>query len=157
MRSEPVFRGYTTLLASTADESEGDAANFVLWTRTIAQHSGPGSHFLDVTHSVPVALWFALHHFRASSSLHIFGPPGPINLATDTVGRTEVAAYESADYGLLFVMDVPVVALTEVFSHGALLDLENAPEVFAASPRIRAQEACLIHGSAEPPGPDLAS
>ncbi len=156
MRSEPVFRGYTTLLASTADKSEEDAANFVWWTRTIAQHYGPGSHFLDVTHSVPVALWFALHHFRASSSLHIFGPPGPIDLATDTVGRTEVVTYGSVDDGVLFVMDVPVVGLSEAFNHGALLDLEKAPDVFASSPRIRAQEACLIHGSVKTPGPDLS-
>jgi hypothetical protein len=31
------------------------------WYYAIVQHYGPGTHLLDVTHALDVALWFALH------------------------------------------------------------------------------------------------
>jgi hypothetical protein len=37
-----------------------------------------------------------------------------------------------------------------------LLEVGRAPTVFASSPRVRAQHACLTHARSEPPGPDLA-
>ena len=94
LRSEHILRAYTTLLASDVESPGADAENFLLWTRVIAQHYGPGSTFLDVTYSADVALWFALHSLRAVRSQHLFGPPEPFNPQTDTVGRAEVMIYE---------------------------------------------------------------
>jgi len=156
LRSEHIFRAYTTLLASDVESPGADAENWLLWTRVIAQHYGPGSTLLDVTYSVDVALWFALHSLRAVQSQHLFGPPGPFNPQTDTVGSTEVMIYEPVDTGVLFVLDVPLAEVKRAFDHGVLLDVAGAPAVFASSPRVLAQQACLIHASAEPPGPDLA-
>ena len=89
LRSEVIFRAYTALLASDVPSPEGDegwvdAETYVVWTRAIAQHYGPGSHYLDVTTSVDVALWFALHEVRTVVSRHCFGPPGPMDARTDT-------------------------------------------------------------------------
>lgn len=154
LRSEQIFRAYTTLLAS--DEESPDAENFLLWTRVIAQHYGPGSTLLDVTYSLDVALWFALHSLRSIQSRHVFGPPGPLNPRTDTVGNAELMTYEPVDTGVLCVFDVPIAEIKDAFRHGVLLDVTAAPAVFASSPRVRAQHACLVHASTEAPGPDLA-
>ena len=35
-----------------------------LWLEAVAQHYGAGSNFVDVTHSVEIALWFALHELK---------------------------------------------------------------------------------------------
>jgi hypothetical protein len=156
LRSEHIFRAYTTLLASDEELSEANAESFLLWTRVIAQHYGPGSTLLDVTYSVEVALWFALHSLRVAQSRHLFGPPGPFNPQTDTIGSADVMIYERVDTGVLFLFDVPIAGVKHAFDHGALLDVAAAPAVFASSPRVLAQRACLINASAEVPGPDLA-
>jgi hypothetical protein len=147
LRSEHIFRAYTTLLASDVGSPGADAENLLLWTRVIAQHYGPGSTLLDVTYSVDVALWFALHSLRAVQSQHLFGPPGPFNPQTDTVGSAEVMIYEPVDTGVLFVLDVPLAKVKRAFEHGVLIDAADAPTVFASSPRVRAQQACLIRAT----------
>jgi hypothetical protein len=162
LRSETIFRAYTALLASDVmspkgDEGRVDAETYVVWTRAIAQHYGPGSHYLDVTTSVDVALWFALHEVRTVVSRHCFGPPGPMDARTDTYADADVVVFDRVDTGCLFVLDVPIATAETRFDHGALLDLSEAPAIFSSSPRIRAQEACLVHADARLADPDLAS
>jgi hypothetical protein len=64
--------------------------------------------------------------------------------------------YEPVDTGVLFVFDVPVAEIKHAFRHGALLDVAAAPAAFASSSRVLAQHACLVHATAETPGPDLS-
>jgi hypothetical protein len=77
-RSEAIFRIYTQMLSDDLLESsnplgpDGVASTFLMWTRAITQHYGPGSHFLDVTSSEEVALWFALHQFVLTRTHHLF-------------------------------------------------------------------------------------
>ena len=40
LRSEHIFRAYTTLLASDVASPGDDMANYILWTQAIAQHYG---------------------------------------------------------------------------------------------------------------------
>src|SRR4051812_4115141 len=40
---------------------ETEFKDWFLWLEAIAQHYGGGSDFLDVTRSLDIALWFALH------------------------------------------------------------------------------------------------
>ena len=162
LRSEAIFRSYTALLASElmspeGDEGRVDAEAYVVWTQAIAQHYGPGSHYLDVTTSVDVALWFALHEVRTVVSHHRFGSPGPMDARTDTDADAEVFVFDRVDAGCLFVLDVPIATAETRFDHGVLLDLSQAPAAFSSSPRIRAQEACLVHADARLTDPDLAS
>jgi hypothetical protein len=156
LRSEHLFRAYTTLLASSKEKPGADAMNFLLWTRIIAQHYGPGSSFLDVTRSVDVALWFALHQARPVDSRHVFGPPGPFDVQTDTVAQTEMLVYEPTESGVLYVLDVPAADVGDGLRHGVLLDVATAPDSFSSSPRVIAQSACLVNATPTAPGPDLA-
>jgi hypothetical protein len=62
-RRDPVWH-YWSALASRellgAPDQLVSSADEAVWIEAIAQHYGPGSNFLDVTHSLDVALWFAL-------------------------------------------------------------------------------------------------
>jgi hypothetical protein len=162
LRSEAIFNAYTGVLANHlssvvpgASSDPGAMANVLLWTRSIAQHYGPGSDFLDVTKSIQVALWFAMHRIVAASTHHVFGPLGPVNAATDTFADAETQVIQVSDSGCLFVFDVPQIAKHSLLEHGTLIDLSNAPHIFASSTRIRAQQACLIYADAELDDPDL--
>lgn len=59
--------------------------------------------------------------------------------------------------GWLYVLDVPVATEETRFAHGTLVDLSQAPAVFSSSPRIRAQQACLVHADGSLADPDLAA
>jgi hypothetical protein len=145
MRSEHIFREYTAMLASTLEAREEGAVNYLLWTRVIAQHYGPGSSLLDVTHSVEVALWFSLHRLDSISSRHTFGPTGPLDTRTDHQAESEVFTHIQVQEGILYVFDVPVGRPNEPLTHGALLDTATAPLVFASCPRIKTQAASLVY------------
>ena len=41
-----------------------DYASAQLWAPALVQHYGPGSHYLDVTRDIEVALWFSLHKYH---------------------------------------------------------------------------------------------
>src|ERR1700741_63435 len=69
LHNERIWRQYCKMLATWMlmqegfdfKESVSRAGLWGYWYYAIVQHYGPGTHLLDVTHSLDVALWFALH------------------------------------------------------------------------------------------------
>jgi len=131
---------------TAASESPPDEVQlWILGVRAIAQHYGPGSPLLDVTTSVDVALWFALHDATSHQLDAILGARGPLDPDRDRVARLSTVGFNpSNSVGYLYVFDVPVWEQSRLPARGELVDLASAPTVFAESPRIRAQSACLI-------------
>jgi FRG domain len=80
-RRDPVWHYWSALasreLLGAPDRLVSSEAEAV-WIEAIAQHYGPGSTFLDVTRSLDVALWFALHEPRPISATHEMGPDRPL-------------------------------------------------------------------------------
>ena len=136
-----------------------DMESYLLWVRALAQHYGPGSHFLDVTHSVDVAVWFALHGTQPMTTQHVLGPPGPIDPSHDRVTKLDFLVFEevASKQGVLYVFDVPVWQPGAHLEHGMLVDLALAPAVFKESSRMEAQSACLLHSDGNVDGGDLSS
>jgi FRG domain-containing protein len=97
-----------------------------VWIEAIAQHYGPGSPLLDVTRSIDIALWFALHERRPVSAEHLVGPPGQPDKARDIPLKETWWEYRpSTTDGYLYVFDVPEWNGSNVPSHGSLLDLSS--------------------------------
>ncbi len=117
-----------------------------MWVEAIAQHYGPGSRFLDVTRSLHVALWFALHATRPVKADNTLGPPGAKDPAQDVIYTESWTEYYKWDAGpgFLYVFDVPEYQSENSLQHGDLLDLSKARPIFSQSKRIQAQVACLI-------------
>jgi FRG domain-containing protein len=69
LRNERIWRQYCRMLATDmlvqlgleVEEALSKTEVWAYWYYAIVQHYGPGTHLLDVTHSLDVALWFALH------------------------------------------------------------------------------------------------
>jgi FRG domain len=136
-----------------------DLDTFVLWVHAIKQHYGPGTEFLDVTHSPAVAAWFALHRMEWSETRVIYGPPGPVDPRTDVLGSHAFARYVpyEDEPAFLYVLDTIEGASAPDRNHGTLFDLALAPPAFSSSARIRAQQACLVYADGRIDGGDLSS
>jgi FRG domain len=143
------------------DFSGNDLDTSLLWVRAIKQHYGPGTEFLDVTYSVGVAAWFALHKMNAGVMQAVYGPPGPFDPETDCVGVHQLIRHLRFDEtpGYLYVLDAIAGTASHGLlfeqKHGRLFDLALAPAPFSSSPRIRAQQACLIYADRSVNGGDL--
>lgn len=139
---------------------------WAIWAKSIVQHYGPGSEFLDVTYSPEVALWFALHVAEKGLLAGIVAMPmEPYEASTKgaAIGTVNVLAglgpmlryeawteeytrYREArndEIGFLYVFDVPPWT-GGVLAHGALVDLAAIPRVFGDSRRLQVQKACLL-------------
>ena len=128
-----------------------------VWINAVAQHYGPGSKFLDVTRSLNVALWFALHKAVPVTAEHTLGPPRPVGPAQDltlTESWTEYRRWDAGP-GFLYVFHVPEFNGAASPSHGSLLDLSKSHPIFSESKRIEAQAACLIAADQAIHGGDL--
>jgi hypothetical protein len=155
LRNEQIWLQYCRMLATDILAQQGVPVESALssgrlwgyWYYAIVQHYGPGTQLLDVSHSLEVALWFALH--RASVGPQIkFGylnsrqtSPFP-NLCREDDWTSYHNWTESP--GALYIFDVQPWAATERPRHGELVDLALGPEFFANSARIQAQKGCLI-------------
>ena len=89
-------------------------------------------------------------------SQSILGAPGPLDLVTDRVADIRTISFAPGETGYLYVFDVPRYTGSGKPNHGELVDLADAPSLFAQSPRIRAQYACLIAADPEVNGGDLS-
>ena len=116
-----------------------------LWLEAVAQHYGSGSRYLDVTHSIESAAWFALHRGEWTTERSMLGPPGPPS-PHDLPGETKWLQYTRAvEPGYLYAFDVDVWdGASAIPPDLALIDLSRAPEPFM-TPRMLAQAGCLIH------------
>jgi hypothetical protein len=146
------------IIGDLAHSPTGNARNLRVWTELIAQQYGSGSPYLDVTDSLDVALWFALHKLEPDTAILVMGPDGPINAATDRVALIDALIPKPSPdpYGFLYVMDVPVAAEPHVRRHGELVDLSALPAVIADSRRIQGQHASLVWSDKEVSGGDLS-
>ncbi len=146
---DPVWH-YWSALASRELLAAQDRAAFseeeAVWIEAIAQHYGPGSPFPDVTRSLDVALWFALHEARRICASHEIGPNGPSEPTRDIPlieQWWEYQRWSEHPGGCLYVFDVTEWDGTGSPAHGQLLDLSSRP-ILSKSSRIRAQAACLL-------------
>lgn len=157
MRGQPIrhkdsFRTYSHLISERflidAGERElvTDAQIILYWAEAIAQHYGPGSRFLDVTHSLEIALWFALHKTELFHTDEIIGLDGPYDPQSDIVCREQWVRHRKhkEGHGWIYVFDAPLWDGKAYPKHGEVIDLARAPGPFASSPRIRAQSGCLL-------------
>lgn len=163
LSDEALFNFYTQYIAvvlrGRTNDGFHDFESYLIWVRGLAQHYGPGSRFLDVTHSLDVALWFALHAARSAGSFGLIGPTGPPDPLRGRVVELDYVAFEPTadEQGFLYVFDVPEWSGQGPLEHGALVDLEKAPPIFAESARIRAQAACLLYADRTTDGGDLSA
>ena len=158
LRNEAVWHSYAIalardLLAARDDRSQplhgkilthGDKE--AVYINAVAQHYGPGSNFLDVTRSLDVALWFALHTALSITADYTLGlsasedPPSKLAL---TEPWTEYFKWDAGP-GFLYIFDVSEFNGAGSPPNGSLLDLSKARPIFSESKRIKAQAACLI-------------
>lgn len=156
------FRAYCTLLASHLREEYGedvsDLDSWLTWTVALAQHYSLGSPYLDVTQDLDTALWFATHQSETHAEVLVMGQPGPIDPVTDLPVRLALITFgHSAEpVGYFYVLDVPVWDGHGHPGHGELIDLSQAPEVFASSARMKAQQGCLIYAKGTTDDGDLS-
>jgi hypothetical protein len=161
-RRDPVWH-YWSALASRellgAPDQLVSSADEAVWIEAIAQHYGPGSNFLDVTHSLDVALWFALHEARPVSASHEMGPDIPSEPAQGIPlieQWWEYRRWSDRLGGYLYVFDVPEWDGTGSPVHGQLLDLSYRP-ILSKSSRIKAQAACVVAADSAIDSGDLTS
>jgi hypothetical protein len=129
----------------------------MFWTQALAQHYGPGSWYLDVTYSLDMALWFALHEYHPVGVTIVFGTGNEPDPANDILRREELIAYPRwNDSAWLYVFDVPKWKPGDQAAHGVLIDLADAPPVFSSSPRMKVQSACLLSSGVDEKQHDLS-
>jgi hypothetical protein len=129
----------------------------MFWTQALAQHYGPGSGYLDVTHSLDMALWFALHEYHPVGVTIVFGSGTAPDPANDILRREELVAYPRWNNpAWLYVFDVDKWQPGDQAMHGHLIDLADAPLAFSSSPRMRAQSACLLSSGVDEKQTDLS-
>jgi hypothetical protein len=164
LASRPVVLCYTRLLLKdlrgdhalphlASEELQVEA----LWQEAVAQHYASGSAYLDVTHSVECAAWFALHVGKWVPESNIPDPTRPAWALELKHGIKWIEYSRAVEPGYLYAFDVekwdPPGAVPQdpekwdqyslVPPDLALVDLSNAPEPFK-TPRMLAQQGCLI-------------
>ncbi|MBS0197111.1 MAG: FRG domain-containing protein [Planctomycetes bacterium] len=120
------------------------------WVHAIAQHYGGDSSYLDVTHDIESALWFALHEMKPVPVKIGMGTGDTPDPAHDVMIELGFWKYEpwTKEPAWLYVFDVPVWTQGSSLDHGVLIDIaEHAPALITASTRMAAQRACLLHAS----------
>jgi len=146
------------VVATTPEEGYASLDDLLYWFEAIKQHYGPGSPFIDVSHSVDVALWFALHESRWIETSNTIGPGSQPGVDIFPVVRRWLAYRPVTGSGWLYVLDVPRPDSGRDLSHGTFVDLRTeSPAVFGSSMRIQAQHACLVLGDDEKQGGDLSN
>ena len=137
------------------------AEDLLLWTffvRAISQHYGPGTEFLDLTHSLEVAIWFALHKAVRIRRTVTIGPAGGPSECDFRATNNWFKHEKFASPGWLFIFDFPVSKNMLQPKHGSIVDLaEMMPSHFPQSQRILAQKACLVATESNVEGGDLSS
>lgn len=135
-----------------------DMALWFVWLQALAQHYGAGSKYLDVTKSLEVALWFALHQFETVESKGIMGQCGPYDAQCDDISNAPWCRYTRAyEPGYIYVFDVPKWDGKGLPRHGMVVDLTEAPGIIAGSTRINVQKGCALFAQKNVDGGNLAS
>ena len=156
LRADLADHSKATAVRRTDDSGYVDA--MLLWVRAIKQHYGPGTEFLDVTHSVGIAAWFALHALQPEQIRVNIAPPGEPDPWTQVLGgHTFMRHIPFKGPAILYAIDAIAGGSTKDLEHGMIFDLALAPPQFSSSARIRAQQACLVYADRNVDNGDLAS
>jgi hypothetical protein len=123
-----------------------------VWLRAIRQHYGPGSEYLDVTSSVPVAVWFALNGAKEYPLVGLMGPPGPLDPRHDHPYELSAFSYKPSDSGYLYALDAVPWKQNGIPGAMEFVDLALAPNILKQAKRIQVQKAGLVRASAKPDG-----
>ncbi len=146
-----VWKFYTMLLLAGVQKDlfgaalqDADFRVLSVWLDAVSQHYGSGSRYLDVTHSVESAAWFALHRGKAWDEQTMLGPEGGPS-AFDMPATVRWFEYApSTTPGCLFAFDVDVWdGVSGTPPDLSLIDLSKAPAPFC-TPRMVAQVGSLI-------------
>lgn len=102
------------------------------WFKAVAQHYGPGSRLLDVTKSIEVALWFALHQAHSNVAAQFAISQEDVEFPVFCPTLHFSPSKDGA--GWIYVLDAPAWDGTRLPAHGELVDLGAGPELIAGSP-----------------------
>ena len=122
------------------------------WVHAIAQHYGGDSHYLDVTHDLQSAVWFALHKMRLVLVKLGMGVGTELDPEHDIQIELKWWRYERSteEPGWLYVLDAPEWDNDSILEHGTLIDVaDQAPSLVTASTRMAVQRACLLNADPE--------
>jgi hypothetical protein len=113
-----------------------------VWLEALAQHYGSGSSYLDVSHSVESAAWFALH--RGEPTTEDVPIPAAPEWLPQSVQLSWLEYSHALEPGCIYVFDVVEWDPRDFVPPPlALVDLSHAPEVLR-TPRMLVQLGCLI-------------
>jgi hypothetical protein len=113
-----------------------------VWLQALAQHYGAGSNYLDVTHDLGIAVWFAFHTSKLAKLETIVGPVDETG-SDFTLATTWVRLLPSEGPAHVYVFELKPWQREGIPDAGEVVDLQHAPELFQ-SRRIKAQSGCLI-------------
>ena len=128
-----------------------DYASAQLWAPALVQHYGPGSHYLDVTRDIEVALWFSLHKYHELwIGLKEGNDPENLRDIFHTVAWfTDVQTSNDQDEApVIYAFDAEVWNGNAVPRHGQLVELlalEPGRALAKRAGRLRCQSAALIY------------
>ena len=155
LHNDHVWRKYCGMLGADILVREGMDVQTALsrsdelayWFYAIVQHYGPGTHLLDVSHSLEIALWFALHKANTADRFVLKYISSGLTSHGPALHRRDAwTSYHKStkDQGVLYIFEVPEWTPPGPPGHGAVVDLMHGPEIFRRSARIQAQKACLL-------------
>jgi hypothetical protein len=155
-----LWQRHAMLIANFEPNSQRAAARGVpstsdmlfYWVHAIAQHYGGDSHYLDVTHDLQSALWFALHTMRPVPVKLSMGVGTELDPQNDVQIGLKCWRYERfiEESGWLYVFDAPDWDNDSPLEHGTLVDVAaQAPSLITASTRMTVQRACLLNADPE--------
>ena len=128
-----------------------DFVTFQVWAPALVQHYGPGSHYLDVSHDLEVALWFATHDYIERWFM-VEGNPRKqlpdLQHAVAWSSEVDPAVARTDDGGpVIYVFDVEPWDGKGAPRHGQLVDLlalEPIRHLGDYAARIKAQSGALL-------------
>jgi hypothetical protein len=134
-----------------------------IWAPALIQHYGPGSHYLDVTHDLEIAVWFSLlqYHELWIALKEGDDPKDLRDFFHKVAWFTDADEPDDKRKPIIYAFDVEPWNGDAVANHGQLVDLlvlDAGRQLATKAPRIRAQSAALIYSDpGNPLGPNLHS
>ncbi len=131
-------------LTGPTDEPEYDSERVarIVEAEAAIQHYGEGSQYLDVTHNLAIALWFALHVSSRSDYQLSFPATGDGAPLLFTAPVTCFSRQRRS--GVLYVFDVQDWCGRPI-RHGRLFDILEVSNENLVSERARRQSGCLLY------------
>jgi hypothetical protein len=139
--------------SAVREDIEQEFQIWLIWLQALAQHYGAGSNYLDVTHDVGIALWFAFHDARTAENETVIGAASS-DRDDYRVRTTWVRLVRQPGPGQFYALDLMPWDGKGTPDPGTLVDLQDAPDVIDTSKRIQVQSGCLVYAAE---GMDLMS